>query len=149
MSKTFNMVGGGAGGSGVRLQSIAIAAPPNTVSYKTGSLFDPTGMSVWAEFSNGYGLYVNHADLVFDPAGPLEEGTESVTVRFYWGGETAEAAQAVNVYSTMIFGVEWTEAPAQSGPARTTRRGLQIRYPPSTTARAVLLSTIFCPGRGW
>lgn len=111
MSKTFNMVGGGAGGSGVRLQSIAIAAPPNTVSYKTGSLFDPTGMSVWAEFSNGYGLYVNHADLVFDPAGPLEEGTESVTVRFYWGGETAEAAQAVNVYSTMIFGVEWDGGP--------------------------------------
>ena len=95
------------GGGDVTLESIAITAPPNTVSYKTGSLFDPTGMSVWAEFSNGYGLYVNHADLVFDPAGPLEEGTTSVTVRFSWGGETAETSQTVTVKSAQIYGVEW------------------------------------------
>ena len=95
------------GGGDVTLESIAITAPPNTVSYKTGSLFDPTGMSVWAEFSNGYGLYVNHADLVFDPAGPLEEGTTSVTVRFSWGGETAETSQTVTVKSGQIYGVEW------------------------------------------
>ena len=95
------------GGGDVTLESISITAPPDKVLYKTGDLFDPTGMSVWAEFSNGYGLYVNHADLVFDPAGPLEEGTESVTIRFSWGGETAEAAQAVSVYNTRIYGVEW------------------------------------------
>lgn len=99
------------GGDGVTLESIAITAPPNKVSYKTGDLFDPTGMSVWAEFSNGYGMYVNHADLVFDPAGPLEEGTDSVTVRFSWGGETAEATQAVSVKSVNIYGVEWDGGP--------------------------------------
>lgn len=98
-------------GGGVTLESIAITAPPNRVQYKTGSLFDPTGMSVWAEFSNGYGLYVNHADLVFDPAGPLEEGTDSVTVRFSWGGESAETVQAISVRSVQIFGVEWDGGP--------------------------------------
>lgn len=110
MSKTFNMVCGG-GGGGVHLQSIAITAPPNKVSYGVGQLFDPTGMSVWAEFSNGYGMYVNHADLVFDPAGPLEEGTDSVAVRFSWGGETAETSQAVSVKNVNIYGVEWDGGP--------------------------------------
>ena len=95
------------GGGGVTLESISITAPPSKVSYKTGDLFDPTGMSVWAEFSNGYGLYVNHADLVFDPAGPLEERTDSVTVRFSWGGETAEITQAISVKNVNIYGVEW------------------------------------------
>ena len=98
-------------GGGVTLESIAITAPPNKVQYKTGSLFDPTGMSVWAEFSNGYGLYVNHADLVFDPAGPLEEGTQAVTVRFSWGGESAETSQAVSVSNAKIYGVEWDGGP--------------------------------------
>lgn len=98
-------------GGGVTLESIAITAPPNKVQYKTGALFDPTGMSVWAEFSNGYGLYVNHADLVFDPAGPLEEGTDSVTVRFSWGGESAETIQAISTRSVQIFGVEWDGGP--------------------------------------
>ena len=98
-------------GGDVTLASIAITAPPSKVSYSTGALFDPTGMAVWAEFSNGYGLYVNHADLVFDPAGPLEEGTDSVTVRFSWGGEMAETAQAVSVKSVQIYGVEWDGGP--------------------------------------
>lgn len=91
--------------------TISITAPPNKVSYNTGSLFDPAGMSVWAEFSNGYGLYVNHADLVFDPAGPLEEGTQSVTVSFSWGGETAETEQAIGVKNAFIYGVEWDGGP--------------------------------------
>lgn len=100
------------GGGDVTLESIAITAPPNKVRYHTGDLFDPTGMSVWAEFSNGYGLYVNHADLMFDPAGPLEEGMDSVTVRFSWGGETAETSQAISVTSIQIFGVEWDGGPS-------------------------------------
>lgn len=95
------------GGGGIRLQSISITAPPSKVSYKTGSLFDPTGMSVWAEFSNGYGLYVNHTGLAFDQAGPLEEGTKSVAVRFSWGGGTVSATQAIKVTSTQVFGAEW------------------------------------------
>lgn len=113
MSKTFNMVcgGTGGGGGGVSLQSIAITAPPSKVGYGVGDLFDPTGMSVWAEFSNGYGLYVNHADLVFDPAGPLEEGMKNVAIRFSWGGEMAEATQAINVTIYHIYGVEWDGGP--------------------------------------
>lgn len=75
------------GGEGdVTLESIAITAPPNQVDYDAGTLFDPMGMSIWASFSNGYGLYVNHEDLVFDPARPLEAWMKSVTVSFSWGG---------------------------------------------------------------
>lgn len=95
------------GGGDVTLEGIEITAPPNKVSYGVGQLFDPTGMSVWASFSNGYGLYVNHADLAFDPAGPLEEGTEAVTVRFSWGGESVSTTQIISVKSVQIYGVEW------------------------------------------
>lgn len=95
------------GGGDVSLEAIEITAPPNKVSYGVGELFDPTGMSVWASFSNGYGLYVNHSDLTFDPAGPLEEGAVSVTVRFSWGGETASTTQGIRVSLIQIYGVEW------------------------------------------
>ena len=95
------------GGGGVTLESIAINAPPSKVHYGIGELFDPTGMSVWVSFSNGYGMYVNHSNLVFDPAGPLELGTESVTIRFFWGGEMISTAQVIRVSAAMIYGAEW------------------------------------------
>jgi len=95
------------GGGGVTMERIEIKAPPDKVRYKIGESFDPTGMSVWASFSNGYGLYVNLSDLTFGPAGPLDEGTEAVTVRFRWGGETASATQTINVSRIQIYGVEW------------------------------------------
>lgn len=95
------------GGGDVSLAGLAILEPPYRVTYRPGELFDPTGMSVYAAFSNGYGLYVNHADLVFVPAGPLAEGVTSVGVQFSWNGETQEAAQAVSVQNAQIYGVEW------------------------------------------
>ena len=109
--------------------TISITAPPNKVSYNTGSLFDPAGMSVWAEFSNGYGLYVNHADLVFDPAGPLEEGTQSVTVSFSWGG-AAVPFHAINervFHANRLFRLRRLPAPGEGhrhtlGPDRKSTR---------------------------
>ena len=94
-------------GGKVTLERIEITAPPEKTGYFAGERFDAAGMSVWAELSNGYGVYVNHSDLTFDPAGPLEAGTDSVTVRFQWGEQTASAAQAVQVAATQIYGVEW------------------------------------------
>lgn len=94
-------------GSGVTLDSIEITTPPNKVSYSVGDFFDPTGMSVWANFSNGYGLYVNHSDLTFEPDGPLDEWTDSVTIQFQWGVETASVAQIIKVRTFGIYGAEW------------------------------------------
>lgn len=93
--------------TGSKLEGIEIKAPPSKVDYKPGELFDPTGMSVWAVFSDGQGVYVNHQSLTFDPAGPLEKGTEAVTVRFSWGEQTAEAAQEIHVNAARIYGAEW------------------------------------------
>lgn len=92
---------------GVQLESIAITAPPLKTAYYSGDVFDPTGMAVYATYSNGQTMYVNHSNLTFAPSGPLEEGTDSVTVNFQWGLKMASASQAISVVSAMCFGVMW------------------------------------------
>ena len=87
----------GGGGGGVTAETLEITAPPDKTLYRPGDSFDPTGMAVWAELSNGYGVYVNHSDLTFGPAGPLEPGTDAVTVTFHWGDQTVSTAQEINI----------------------------------------------------
>lgn len=92
---------------GVQLESISITAPPTKTLYVSGETFDPTGMTVWATYSNGQSMYVNHSNLTFDPSGPLDEGTVSVTVNFQWGLKMVSASQPVIVAPYPIFGVVW------------------------------------------
>lgn len=94
MGAVYNMVGGGAGG-GVKLESIAITAPPVKTSYLAGETFDPTGMAVTASYSNGATLAAT--GYAVEPAGPLTDGVEAVTVRYTEGGRSAAAAQPITV----------------------------------------------------
>ena len=94
MGTVYNMVGGGAGG-GVKLESIAITAPPVKTSYLAGETFDPTGMAVTASYSNGATLAAT--GYAVEPAGPLADGVDAVTVRYTEGGRSAAAAQPITV----------------------------------------------------
>lgn len=82
---------------GVQLESILIATPPAKTVYVVGETFDFTGMVVTATYSNGQTMYVDQANLTFDPSGPLEEGTTSITVNFQWGLKMVSAFQPVVV----------------------------------------------------
>ena len=94
-------------GGGVTVEKLKITTPPDKIRYNPGDAFDPTGMAVWAELSNGCGLYVNHSDLAFSPAGPLELGVDAVTVTFRWEGQSISTTQKIEVTSIRIYGVEW------------------------------------------
>lgn len=83
--------------SGVSVESITITSQPNKISYYVDDIFDPTGMAVYANFSNGKSMYVNHENLTFDPSGPLTESDTFVTVNFQWGTDTVTATQSIIV----------------------------------------------------
>ena len=99
MGKSYNMVGGGAGG-GIKLQSIAITAPPAKTSYLAGEAFDPTGMVVTATYSNGATLAAT--GYAVEPAGPLADGVDAVTVRYTEGGRSATATQPITVIHRLL-----------------------------------------------
>lgn len=94
MSRTFNMVGGGAGG-GIKLLAIDITKAPDKVNYRPGQSFDPTGMEVTATYSNGAALLAT--GWTYSPTGALAEGTQSVTIVYTEGGVSAQASQAITV----------------------------------------------------
>lgn len=94
MSRTFNMVGGGAGG-GIKLVAIDITKAPNKVNYRPGQTFDPAGMEVTATYSNGATLLAT--GWTHSPTGALAEGAQSVTIVYTEGGVSAQASQAITV----------------------------------------------------
>lgn len=105
---------------GVQLESISIAAPPLKTNYYAGETFDPTGMVVYANYSNGQSMYVNHSNLTFDPSGPLPAGTTSVTVNFQWGIKMVSASQPISIVTAMCFGVVWDYSEASPALTRLT-----------------------------
>ena len=94
MSRTFNMVGGGAGG-GIKLVAIDITKAPNKVNYRPGQTFDLAGMEVTATYSNGATLLAT--GWTYFPTGALADGTQSVTIVYTEGGVSAQASQAITV----------------------------------------------------
>lgn len=107
MSRTFNMVGGGAGG-GIKLLAIDITKAPDKVNYRPGQTFDPTGMEVTATYSNGATLLAT--GWTYSPTGALAEGAQSVTIVYTEGGVTAQATQAITVQKAS-FAVPSQETP--------------------------------------
>lgn len=107
MSRTFNMVGGGAGG-GIKLVAIDITKAPNKVNYRPGQTFDPAGMEVTATYSNGATLLAT--GWTYSPTGALAEGTQSVTIVYTEGGVSAQASQAITVQKASF------PVPSQSSP---------------------------------
>lgn len=99
MGTAYNMTGGGAGG-GIKLQSIAITAPPARTSYLAGEAFDPMGMVVTAAYSNGATLAAT--GYAVEPSGPLADGVDAVTVRYTEGGRSATATQPITVIHRLV-----------------------------------------------
>lgn len=89
--------------SGVHLESISIVTPPNKVLYTVGEIFDPTGMEVIGNLSNGKSVYIKLPDLTFNPSGPLLDGTEAVQVVLDWGSLILSAVQDI----TVSLALEW------------------------------------------
>lgn len=92
---------------GVQLESIAIVNPPYKTYYYEGDEFDPTGMTVYANYSNGQSLYVNLSNLTFTPSGPLSSETSSITVNFQWGIKMVSTSQPISIVTVSCFGVAW------------------------------------------
>lgn len=94
-SKFLTMVGGGAGGEGIKLESIAITTPPENITYLPGEVFDPAGMVVTASYSNGATLTAT--GWTYSPSGALPEGTSEVEIIYTEAGVTKTAVQAITV----------------------------------------------------
>lgn len=94
-SKFFTMVGGGAGGEGIKLESIAITTPPDNITYLPGEVFDPAGMVVTASYSNGATLTAT--GWTYSPSGALPEGTSEVEIIYTEAGVTKTAVQVITV----------------------------------------------------
>lgn len=94
-SKFFTMVGGGAGGEGIKLESISITTPPDNITYLPGEVFDPAGMVVTASYSNGATLTAT--GWTYSPSGALPEGTSEVEIIYTEAGVTKTAVQAITV----------------------------------------------------
>ena len=94
------------------LDSIAIATPAAKLAYKAGEAFNPAGMVVKANYTNGTVIIAK--DIVVtgwavDPSGALEAGRTYVTVQYTENGVTKTARQAVTVTKTVLA------VPTQSG----------------------------------
>lgn len=76
------------------LTGITITTPPAKTAYNAGETFDPAGMVVTADFSNGAALAITNYSV---PTGALEAGTTSITVSLAFGSETKTATQVITV----------------------------------------------------
>ena len=109
MGTVYNLTAGG--GGGIRLETIAITAPPAKTRYLAGEAFDPAGMVVTAAYSNGAALAAT--GYAVEPSGPLADGVEAVTVRYTEGGRSAAALQPVTVLPRLL-GISVETPPART-----------------------------------
>lgn len=82
------------------LKSILITNPPSNVIYAAGQEFNPDGMEVTAYYSDNTSKVVT--DYSYSPTGPLESGTDTITISYTEDGITVYAYQPIAVDSTLI-----------------------------------------------
>ncbi len=80
----------------VLLESITIERYPDKVVYNEGDVFDSTGISVSALFSDGTFMDVT-GEVTFEPAGALTPADKTVTVSFTDAGITKTATLEISV----------------------------------------------------
>ena len=81
--------------SPAELTKIKITKAPNKTEYEVGENFDPTGMVVKAEYSNGEETEITNYTV---PNGiNLQNGQKSVTIRYTEGGITKSTIQPITV----------------------------------------------------
>lgn len=80
---------------GIQLVSIAITTAPTKLEYEDSELFDPSGMTIVATYSNGATRTVT--DYTYSPSGAMTSEVTAVTIEFTEYGVTATATQAITV----------------------------------------------------
>ncbi len=106
-----------AGGGGLILDSIRIDTQPTKTAYKAGETFDPAGMIVKANYSNGSVVVIEGVTITgyaYDQS-PLAAGTTSVTVAYTEGGVTKTAEVSVRVTKTDVAVPTASGAPVYNG----------------------------------
>lgn len=83
------------GGSGIKLQAIAITTPPAKTAYYVGDTFDPAGMVVTATYTNGAKMIAT--GYAVEPSTPLTLGATTITIRYTESGVSKTTTQAITV----------------------------------------------------
>ena len=86
------------------VSSIAVTTPPTKNVYAPGETFDPTGMIVTAQCTDGSDYELSLNALTFFPNTSLAEGTASVTV--FYGSMSATCAIAVSIEAMSEYTIE-------------------------------------------
>jgi len=79
------------------LSSIEITTAPTTTSYTVGDTFDPTGMVVTANYSNGDSAALNAGSYTYTPNGSLAASNTSILIKYTEGSITKTTTQAITV----------------------------------------------------
>ena len=81
------------------LVSITVTTPPTKTEYKTGDLFDPTGMVVTATYDDNSTKIIT--DYTYSPSGELAETDTEITISYTKGEVTKTAEQAITVTKSL------------------------------------------------
>lgn len=77
------------------LSGIKITTPPNRTAYFEREVFDPEGMVVTANYTDGSGKIVT--GYTYSPTSQLSKGTTMITVSYSEGGVTKTTTQSITV----------------------------------------------------
>ncbi|TEB07053.1 Listeria-Bacteroides repeat domain protein [Pelotomaculum schinkii] len=78
------------------LASIAVTSPPNDLVYIAGETFDPTGMVITANYTNGTTAALTSDAYTYSPS-VLSTGDTAITISYTEAGVTKTVAQPVTV----------------------------------------------------
>ena len=95
------------------VSGIAVTTPPAKTVYAPGDMFDPSGMVVSAQCTDGSGYKLSRNALTFFPSTPLTEGTSSVTV--FYGTMSATCAVTVSAKPIPSYEVASVAVKSESG----------------------------------
>ena len=76
---------------------IKVTNPPAQVVYAAGSYFDPTGMEVVAEYTNGKTVNIPLDELLWEPSGALQASDQWVTLSYTCPTGTFRATVSIQV----------------------------------------------------
>ena len=92
------------------LDSLTITSAPSKTSYDTGDVFDKTGMSLRANYSDGSTKDVT--SLCVFPTNALKSSDTSVAISYTYRGVTKTAYQSITVTDVPVTGVTLNESSA-------------------------------------
>lgn len=99
VGKVYNLTGGGGGNSSLRLESLAVTRQPNKTTYKSGEIFDPTGMVVTGTYA--FDLTSDVTGYTVSPSVLTDDVTE-ILITYTEGRVTKTTSVAVTVEKVLV-----------------------------------------------